>query len=167
MRLQDAKWHPPHISRCQGARARPSPMSWVPHFPTRTLRPEIKAQATTVPRLFAMATSGSHSWAGCCNCSGPGFCRVLALPLVHDCVLPGQHKAKKIFLNSCRAAEAHPSQPSRACPTESHTVGPRQLSPCHTRPALAKETAARGPVLPELGDVKASPCLFPHFQVRH
>lgn len=158
MPFQDGKWHPPHVPRCQGARAKPSPVSWVPHSPTRTLRPEIKAQAATVPRLFAMATSGSHSWASCCNCSGPGSCRVLTLPLVHDCVLPGQHKAKKKILMAAELLRRIHLGQAGLAQLSSHTVGPRQLSPCHTGPVLAKQTAARGPVLPGLGDVKASPC---------
>lgn len=134
----------------------PPPVTWVPQFPVRILRPEIKAQAATLPRLFAMATSGSHSWAGCCNCSGPGFYHLLALPLLHDYVLPGQHKEKNTAAELPR--NVHLSQAGLAW-LSSQTVGPRQLSLCHTEPT--KQTAAGGPVLPWLGDLTASPALLP------
>lgn len=133
-------------------------MAWVPHFPVRILRAEIKAQTATLPRLFAMATSGNHSWAGCCNCSGPGFYHLLALPLLRDYILPGQHKEKNTAAELPR--NVHLSQAGLAW-LSSQTVGPRQLSLRHTEPALAKQTAAGGPALPWRGDVKASPGLSP------
>lgn len=46
--------------------------------------------------------------------SGPGFYRLLALPLLHDYILPGKPKEK----HSRRAAGERPPQPCRARPAE-------------------------------------------------
>lgn len=73
-------------------------------------------------------------------------------------VLPGKHKEKNPaaeLLGSIHLSQAGLARLS------SQTVGPRQLSPCHAEPALAKQTAARTLVLPLLGDLKASPGLPP------
>lgn len=92
----------------------PPPVTWVPQFPVRILRPEIKAQAATLPRLFAMATSGSHSWAGSAIAQGLAS-TISLLSLCYTTMFCQASTRKK---HGCRAAEERPSQPSRACLAE-------------------------------------------------
>lgn len=106
---QDSKWHPPCHPQCQGARAGPSPGDLGTTIPGKDPETRNKGSSSHVAKAVCHGNIREPLVGWLCNCSGPGCYHLLALPLLHDYVLPGQHK-EKTRLQSCRGTSISAKQ---------------------------------------------------------